>query len=169
MLPALSATGDTTTAYRLLTETECPSWLYPVTMGATTIWERWDSMLPDGSINPGRDDVVQPLRARRRRRLDAPDDRRHRPGGAGLPGVALSRRCPDAASTRASSSLRTPYGPASCAWSLDGDDVTLEVEVPPNTSATVVRPGCDDEPLHVLSGEYRWDYTVPESVASEWS
>ena len=32
---------------------ECPSWLYPVTMGATTIWERWDSMLPDGTINPG--------------------------------------------------------------------------------------------------------------------
>ena len=31
----------------------CPSWLYPVTMGATTIWERWDTMLPDGSINPG--------------------------------------------------------------------------------------------------------------------
>ena len=26
---------------------------YPVSMGATTIWERWDSMLPDGSINPG--------------------------------------------------------------------------------------------------------------------
>ena len=37
----------------MLLETGCPSWLYPVTMGATTIWERWDSMLPDGSINPG--------------------------------------------------------------------------------------------------------------------
>ena len=44
---------DTVTAYRLLTETSCPSWLYPVTMGATTVWERWDSMLPDGTINPG--------------------------------------------------------------------------------------------------------------------
>ena len=40
-------------AYRLLLQTGCPSWLYPVTMGATTVWERWDSMLPDGSINPG--------------------------------------------------------------------------------------------------------------------
>jgi alpha-L-rhamnosidase len=29
------------------------SWLYQVTMGATTPWERWDSMLPDGSVNPG--------------------------------------------------------------------------------------------------------------------
>ena len=40
-------------AYHLLLQEQCPSWLYPVTMGATTTWERWDSMLPDGSINPG--------------------------------------------------------------------------------------------------------------------
>ncbi len=50
---ALVATGSTDVAYHLLPQEECPSWLYPVTMGATTIWERWDSMLPDGSINPG--------------------------------------------------------------------------------------------------------------------
>ena len=53
VLPALTEMGDTVTAYRLLTETACPSWLYPVTMGATTVWERWDSLLPDGSVNPG--------------------------------------------------------------------------------------------------------------------
>ena len=41
-------------AYRVLLETTCPSWLYPVVaMGAATIWERWDSMMPDGRINPG--------------------------------------------------------------------------------------------------------------------
>ena len=50
---ALTKTGHLATAYRLLLQTESPSWLYPVTMGATTIWERWDSMLPDGTINPG--------------------------------------------------------------------------------------------------------------------
>ena len=50
---ALTLTGHLDDAYRLLLQTECPSWLYPVTMGATTIWERWDSMLPDGTINPG--------------------------------------------------------------------------------------------------------------------
>ncbi len=50
---ALSEHGYVEDAYRLLLQTECPSWLYAVTMGATTIWERWDSMLPDGSINPG--------------------------------------------------------------------------------------------------------------------
>ncbi|MGO1977547.1 family 78 glycoside hydrolase catalytic domain [Brachybacterium tyrofermentans] len=50
---ALSETGHIEDAYRLLLEDSNPSWLYPVSMGATTIWERWDSMLPDGSINPG--------------------------------------------------------------------------------------------------------------------
>ncbi len=53
VLDALTTTGHLDDAYRLLMQTECPSWLYPVTMGATTIWERWDSMLPDGSVNPG--------------------------------------------------------------------------------------------------------------------
>ena len=53
VLDALTTTGHLDEAYALLTQTECPSWLYPVTMGATTVWERWDSMLPDGSVNPG--------------------------------------------------------------------------------------------------------------------
>ena len=51
---ALTATGHLDDAYQLLLQRECPSWLYPVTMGATTVWERWDSMLPDGTINPAR-------------------------------------------------------------------------------------------------------------------
>jgi alpha-L-rhamnosidase len=50
---ALSATGHTETAYRLLLQDQLPSWLYSVDMGATTIWERWDSLLPDGSVNEG--------------------------------------------------------------------------------------------------------------------
>ena len=49
------ALGDGRHPYRLPAADRdgLPSWLYPVTMGATTVWERWDSMLPDGSINPG--------------------------------------------------------------------------------------------------------------------
>ena len=50
---ALTNSGQLATAYELLLQRDNPSWLYPVSMGATTIWERWDSMLPDGSINPG--------------------------------------------------------------------------------------------------------------------
>src|SRR5699024_1249001 len=50
---ALTDTGHIETAYDLLMERECPSWLYTVLQGGTTIWERWDSMLPDGTVNPG--------------------------------------------------------------------------------------------------------------------
>lgn len=50
---ALSENGYLADAYRMLLQDECPSWLYPVRMGATTVWERWDSMLPSGDINPG--------------------------------------------------------------------------------------------------------------------
>ena len=40
-------------AYRLLLQDSCPSWLYPVKCGATTIWERWDGIKPDGTLyNP---------------------------------------------------------------------------------------------------------------------
>ena len=50
---ALCDVGEYDAAFRLFDERRCPSWLYPVTMGATTIWERWDSLRPDGSVNPG--------------------------------------------------------------------------------------------------------------------
>ncbi|EEA21078.1 hypothetical protein EYB25_008541 [Talaromyces marneffei] len=50
---ALTKSGYPQIAYRMLQEKNRPSWMYPITMGATTVWERWDSMLPDGSINPG--------------------------------------------------------------------------------------------------------------------
>lgn len=53
VLHALAESGSLDLAYGMLQQRSCPSFLYPVTMGATTIWERWDSMLPDGSINPG--------------------------------------------------------------------------------------------------------------------
>ena len=51
LCPILSATGNNNIAYRLLLQEDYPSWLYSVNMGATTIWERWNSILPDGSIS----------------------------------------------------------------------------------------------------------------------
>lgn len=51
LCPALSENGLNKLAYQLLLEENCPSWLYEVKMGATTIWERWNSILPDGSVN----------------------------------------------------------------------------------------------------------------------
>lgn len=51
LLEALSRCGRDDLAYRMLLEERCPGWLYPVTMGATTMWERWDAVNPDGSMS----------------------------------------------------------------------------------------------------------------------
>jgi alpha-L-rhamnosidase len=82
---ALTDAGEIASEYELLLQRENPSWLYPVTMGATTIWERWDSMLPDGSINPGEMTSFNQLRLRRCRRLPAPGGGGPRPGDGWLP------------------------------------------------------------------------------------
>lgn len=47
----LSAIGANDLAYKLLLNEDYPSWLYAVNLGATTIWERWNSINPDGSIS----------------------------------------------------------------------------------------------------------------------
>jgi len=48
---ALSDNGANDLAYALFLNDDYPSWLYEVKMGATTVWERWNSILPDGSIS----------------------------------------------------------------------------------------------------------------------
>jgi alpha-L-rhamnosidase len=53
VLYALSEHGQLDAAYALLLCDECPSWLYQVDRGATTMWERWDAIRPDGSLNLG--------------------------------------------------------------------------------------------------------------------
>ena len=50
LLHALSDNGYAEIAYTLLLQREYPSWLYPITKGATTIWEHWDGTKPDGSV-----------------------------------------------------------------------------------------------------------------------
>ncbi|WP_099466647.1 alpha-L-rhamnosidase [Konateibacter massiliensis] len=52
LCPALSDTGNHKLAVDLLLNEEYPGWLYAVNLGATTIWERWNSVMQDGSMNP---------------------------------------------------------------------------------------------------------------------
>ncbi|MGY5052199.1 alpha-L-rhamnosidase-related protein [Streptomyces sp. 900105755] len=49
---ALTRSGRTDTAHRLLLQQECPSWPHPVIVGAAISWERWERVLPDGTVNP---------------------------------------------------------------------------------------------------------------------
>lgn len=159
---ALSDTGHADVAYRLLLQTQCPSWLYPVTMGATTIWERWDSMLPDGSINPGG------MTSFNHYALGAVADWLHRRVAGLAPAEPGYRRLrvqpvPTAALTHASAEHSTPYGLARVAWRRADGEFQLEVHVPVGASAEVFLPG-DASPLEVGHGDHDWQ--VPDPVAS---
>jgi alpha-L-rhamnosidase len=139
---ALCHVGEYGAAFRLLTQTECPSWLYPVTMGATTIWERWDSLLPDGSVNPGE------MTSFNHYAFGAVVDWLHRtvaglaPAAPGYRQVTIAPH-PCGGLTHAEARLRTPYGVAAVSWRIEHGVITIEAEAPPNTTAQIVLPGLD--------------------------
>lgn len=143
---ALTLTGHTDTAYELLQERECPSWLYQVVQGATTIWERWDALLPDGSVNPGT------MTSFNHYALGAVADWLHR-SVAGLapaePGYRRIRFAPRPGGrlTHASATQRTPYGEASISWRIAHDRLHVDVTVPIGTTAELDLPGLDSEEL----------------------
>ena len=51
ILPLLADNGQAKLAFDILLQEECPGWMYQVLRGATTTWERWDALRPDGSVN----------------------------------------------------------------------------------------------------------------------
>jgi alpha-L-rhamnosidase len=159
---ALTDAGAHDDAYRLLLQTECPSWLYAVTMGATTIWERWDSLLPDGTINPGE------MTSFNHYALGAVADWMHRTV-AGLASAApgyrriLVRPRPGGALTRARAAHDTPYGRAEVRWEVTGDRLTVHVQVPPNTTATIHLPETPDQPIEAGSGQHIFHSRRPHS------
>ncbi|GGL43346.1 glycoside hydrolase family 78 protein [Planomonospora parontospora] len=152
---ALVEAGAADDAYHLLMQRECPSWLYPVTMGATTVWERWDSLLPDGSVNPG------DMTSFNHYALGAVADWLHRTV-AGLAPAApgyrriLVRPLPGGGLRHASAAHRTPYGRAEVRWERAGGRLDLEVVVPAGATATVVLPGEPDRPVEVGAGHHRF-------------
>ena len=145
-----------TLAYRLLLERGCPSWLYPVTMGATTIWERWDSMLPDGSINPGE------MTSFNHYALGAVADWLHRvvaglaPAAPGYRRDPRAARCPAAGSPRAAARHETPYGPAAVSWErADGRLPALRRGAGRRAGGRA--PAGQLEPVEVGHGHHHWD------------
>lgn len=145
---ALTDTRHVDEAYRLLLEEGCPSWLYPVTMGATTVWERWDSMLPDGSINPGE------MTSFNHYALGAVADWMHkaiggiRPLEAGYARVLIQPQ-PGEGIDWARTSLKTPHGEVRVEWKHDGGEFRLEATVPDGVAADVVLP---DGARHTVEG-----------------
>ena len=161
---ALCRLGQADTAFRLLQSERNPSWLYPVTMGATTIWERWDSMLPDGSVNEDE------MTSFNHYASGGVADWMHRvigglaPASPGYKKMTMAPQ-PGGDLNRATAKHLTPYGIAMCSWEIEDNEIIVSVEVPPNTSACVTLPSNPDtSPIEVGSGTYTWKYsfTKPE-------
>ncbi|WP_345800501.1 family 78 glycoside hydrolase catalytic domain [Microbacterium sp. AZCO] len=163
---ALSSTGHLDAAYLLLLETGCPSFLYPVTMGATTIWERWDSIRPDGTINPSG------MTSLNHYALGAVVDWMHRTIGgltAVEPGYTRMRIAPLPGGKLTSAHLRhvIPAGTVDVSWDLTGQTMAVAVTIPQGTSAEVALPfHPDDAVIEIGGGEHSWTYQVPASVES---
>lgn len=154
---ALVATGHLDAAARLITQTELPSWLYPIVMGATTIWERWDSLLEDGSVNPGE------MTSFNHYALGAVADWLHRVLAGLSPAAPGYRRLTIAPTpligfAHAEAVHDTPYGRAESGWRSEAGSIVVSALVPPNTSADVVLP--DGARLTVGAGRHEW--VVPD-------
>jgi len=184
---ALSDYGYLDEAYLLLNRKEYPSWLYPVTKGATTIWERWDGTKPDGSFqNPS-------MNSFNHYAYGAIGDWMYRVV-AGIeidekqPGYKhiLIQPRPGGGLTYAKASVETPYGHVESGWKLADGKMALHVEVPPNTTTTLrlpkakleqvteggkalagradllgVRQAGDDVIVEVGSGKYEFESALP--------
>jgi alpha-L-rhamnosidase len=153
-------------AYDVLLQETPPSWLYQVEAGATTIWERWDALRPDGSVpidalggagasmvsfNHYAYGAVGEWLVRAVAGL-APD-----PAEPGYRHVIVHPR-PGGGLTRAAASLRSRYGRIAVAWRIDGGRFSLDLTIPPNATASVTLP--DGGSVSVGSGEHSLSATV---------
>jgi alpha-L-rhamnosidase len=126
----------------MLLQEKVPSWLYQVVMGGTTTWERWDSLLPNGTVNPGE------MTSFNHYSFGSVANWMHQVIGGiaplepGYKTVAISP-IPGGNITHASAKLVTGYGAISTDWKLTDEGFYLKVRVPPNTKAQVTLPGSD--------------------------
>jgi alpha-L-rhamnosidase len=158
---ALSRFGYADVAYKLLLQESYPSWLYPIKMGATTIWERWDGIKPDGSFE------TPTMNSYNHYAYGAIGDWMYRVTS----GIDTDPECPGYKKiiikptvggnlTYANASYQTPYGKLTSNWKIDGDTFNLDVEVPANTTATVYVPDYNEKEGYKMaqigSGSYHF-------------
>ena len=174
MLPVLLDNGMTDIAYRMLLTEEFPGWLYAVNLGATTIWERWNSLEADGKISGtgmnslnhyAYGSVCEAVYSRVMGLKNA------------APGWKKALIAPkiDGRLKHASIAYDSPAGTWKVAWRIaDNGAVTLEAEVPQGAEAQVVLP---DHPggshaENVTGGTHGWtwqptkDHLHPYSIDS---
>ena len=142
----LSRFGHTDIAYDLLMKESYPSWLYPVKNGATTIWERWDGIKPDKSFEDPE------MNSFNHYAYGAIGDWMYRviagintdESSPGFHKIIIAPH-PGGKLTSTQAELETLYGKVKSAWSIDNGIFTLDVIVPPNTTAQIVLPSVTDQ------------------------
>ncbi|GKT41174.1 uncharacterized protein ColSpa_01355 [Colletotrichum spaethianum] len=167
ILHALSETGHVQHAYRMLLETGCPSWLYPVRMGATTVWERWDSMLEDGTINPGE------MTSFNHYALGSVANWMHASIGGLSPMEAGWKRFrvrprPGGGLEHAEVTYLSPNGQIQSRWEIKSEDkLVLELTVPLNATAVVSLPDGSEEKT-VGSGTHTFESGLAPDTKGQW-
>ncbi|MFJ6850639.1 alpha-L-rhamnosidase [Streptomyces sp. NPDC091271] len=143
LLPVLTDTGHTDVAYRLLLQRTFPSWGYQIDRGATTMWERWDSIRPDGSFQDAGMNSFNHYAYGSVGEWMYANIAGIAPGAPGFRKVLVRPR-PGGGVTRAEGRFDSRYGPVATRWKKDADDFALSVVLPANTTAEVWVPGGDE-------------------------
>ncbi len=159
---ALSNYGYEDLAFMLLNRKKYPSWLYPVTQGATTIWERWDGQKPDGSFqNIGMNSfnhyaygAIGEWLYRYVAGIDID------PANPGYKHILLAPH-PGGGLTHAEAELESMYGKIKSAWQINKQEMQYEIIIPANTTATVSFPQLTNDSLQ-LNGEQ-----LPENLSKQ--
>ncbi len=161
ILFALADNGRADTAYRMLLNTKCPSWLYEVRMGATTLWERWDGLDENGECPIG-DDGTDKMISYNHYAAGAVGDFLYRrlagiePLEAGYRRFAV-KPLVGGGLTSANAWVGTPYGRAAVGWMRESGTLTVEVTVPMGTQCEVTLPDGThqvfDSGRHICAGK----------------
>lgn len=166
LLFALSDNGYLDAAYDLLLQDTCPSWLYEVKAGGTTIWERWDALRPDGTVNIGEltgdasdEDSKGGMVSFNHYANGAVGDWLYR-RIAGIEATSGGYRTfriapqPGGGITFARGIVYTPYGMIVSDWNISCNVFTIHVKVPVSTACTLALP--NRESYELVSGEYEF-------------
>ena len=142
----LSRFGKSDVAYKLLLQETFPSWIYPVKMGATTIWERWNGIRPDSSFEPASMNsfnhyaygAIGDWMYRQMIGLDTEED------GVGYKKIKIQPHIGEGF-THAEASYLTAYGRVASGWKNENGKLKMNAEIPANTTATIYLPVKDAE------------------------
>lgn len=158
----LAEQGMTGDAYDLLLSEEFPGWLYAVDLGATTIWERWNSLLPDGTCSGTGMNSFNHYSYGSVMEFVYAYAAGIRPGADGF-GRAILAPEPDVRLRYVNASYRSAAGRYVCNWRIREDGVfQMHIEVPFHCTATVTLPRSGRAPFQVTAGRYDYEYTPTE-------